>query len=99
MIAGVGQQTARRRLQALKSGFLAITLARHRAHFRKRLLKQARPHFLDTRVICYLLGTAARETEFPKKPLSRVSMSRVFVYRSAAIGITRHEVVSEILVL
>ena len=62
---GVGQQTARRWLNALEIGFLAVTLPPHFANFRKRLRKRPRLHFLDTGLICYLLdipdaGTLAR---------------------------------------
>lgn len=59
---GVGQQTARRWLHALEIGYLAITLPPHHANFRKRLRKQKRLHFLDTGLICYLLGIRDAKT-------------------------------------
>ena len=52
---GVSQQTARRWLTALETGFLAATLPPHNANFRKRLRKRPRLHLLDTGLICYLL--------------------------------------------
>ena len=52
---GVGQQTARRWLNVLEIGYLAVTLPPHYANFRKRLRKRPRLHFLDTGLICYLL--------------------------------------------
>ena len=54
--AGVAQQTAKRWLSALEIGFLATTLPPHHANFRKRLRKRSRLHFLDTGLVCYLLG-------------------------------------------
>ncbi len=45
---GVGQQTARRWLNALEIGFLAATLPPHFSNFRKRLRKRPRLHLLDT---------------------------------------------------
>ena len=54
--AGVAQQTAKRWLSALEIGFLATTLPPHHANFRKRLRKRPRLHFLDTGLVCYLLG-------------------------------------------
>ena len=53
---GITQQTAKRWLTALEIGFLATTLAPHHANYRKRLRKRPRLHFLDTGLICYLLG-------------------------------------------
>ena len=53
---GVGQQTARRWLNALEIGFLAVLLPPHFANFRKRLRKRPRLHFLDSGLVCYLLG-------------------------------------------
>ena len=59
---GIGQQTARRWLNALEIGFLVVTLPPHHANFRKRLRKRPRLHFLDTGLICYLLGIANAQT-------------------------------------
>ncbi|MDE0680204.1 MAG: ATP-binding protein [Gammaproteobacteria bacterium] len=59
---GVGQQTARRWLNALEISYLAVTLPPHFANFRKRLRKRPRLHFLDTGLICYLLDIPDAET-------------------------------------
>ena len=53
---GITQQTARRWLAALEIGFLATTLPPHHASYRKRLRRRPRLHFLDSGLICYLLG-------------------------------------------
>ncbi len=53
---GVAQQTVRRWLNALRAGFLAITLPPHFASYRKRIRKRPRLHFMDTGLVCYLLG-------------------------------------------
>ena len=53
---GTTQQTARRRLAALEISFLATALPPHHASYRKRLRRRPRLHFLDTGLVCYLLG-------------------------------------------
>ena len=53
---GISQQTARRWLSALEIGHLATTLPPHFRNFRKRLRKRPRLHFLDSGLVCYLLG-------------------------------------------
>ena len=53
---GITQQTARRWLAALEIGYIATTLPPHHASYRKRLRRRPRLHFLDTGLICYLLG-------------------------------------------
>ena len=53
---GITQQTARRWLTALEIGYLAITLPPHFLNFRKRLRRRPRLHFLDTGLVCFLLG-------------------------------------------
>ena len=54
--AGISQQTARRWLSALEIGYLATTLPPHFLNFRKRLRKRPRLHFLDSGLLCFLLG-------------------------------------------
>ena len=54
--AGISQQTARRWLSALEIGYLATTLPPHFRNFRKRLRKRPRLHFLDSGLVCHLLG-------------------------------------------
>ena len=54
--AGITHQTARRWLTALEIGYVATTLPSHHANYRKRLRKRPRLHFLDTGMVCYLLG-------------------------------------------
>ena len=59
---GITQQTARRWLDALEIGYLATTLPPHFLNFRKRLRKRPRLHFLDTGLVCHLLGIREGET-------------------------------------
>ena len=54
--AGITHQTARRWLTALEIGYVATTLPPHHASYRKRLRKRPRLHFLDSGLVCYLLG-------------------------------------------
>ena len=54
--AGITRQTARRWLTALEIGYVATTLPSHHANYRKRLRKRPRLHFLDSGMVCYLLG-------------------------------------------
>ena len=53
---GISQQTARRWLSALEIGYLPTTLPPHFRNFSKRLRKRPRLHFLDSGLVCYLLG-------------------------------------------
>jgi len=59
---GVTQQTARRWLSALEIGFLTTTLPPHHVNYRKRLRKRPRLHFLDSGLVCYLLGIPDADT-------------------------------------
>lgn len=54
--AAVSQQTARRWLTALEIGYLATTLRPHHRNFAKRLRRRPRLHFLDSGLVCSLLG-------------------------------------------
>ena len=54
--AGITHQTARRWLTALEIGHVATTLPSHHANYRRRLGKRPRLHFLDSRLVSYLLG-------------------------------------------
>ncbi len=54
--AGVTRQTAKRWIGALETGFLVITLPPYHESFRKRLRKRRKLHFLDSGLVCYLLG-------------------------------------------
>lgn len=60
--AGLAQQTARRWISALEISFLATTLRPHFRNYRKRLRKRPRLHFLDSGLLCYLLGIRDAET-------------------------------------
>ena len=53
---GITQQTAKRWIQALELGFITLSLPAYAANFRKRVRKRRRLHFLDTGLVCYLLG-------------------------------------------
>ena len=58
---GITQQTARRWLNALEIGYLAITLPPHFVNYRKRLRKRPRLHLLDSGLTCYLLDITDAE--------------------------------------
>lgn len=60
--AAISQQTARRWLTALEAGYLATTLRPHHQNFAKRLRKRPRLHFLDSGLVCSLLGIRDAET-------------------------------------
>ena len=54
--AGISQPTAQAWITALRIGFIVTLLPTHHANFRKRMRKRPRLHFLDTGLVCYLLG-------------------------------------------
>lgn len=54
--AGISQPTAQAWITALRVGFIVTLLPPHHANFRKRMRKRPRLHFLDTGLVCYLLG-------------------------------------------
>jgi len=54
--AGISQPTAHAWITALRAGFIVTLLPPHHANFRKRMRKRPRLHFLDTGLVCYLLG-------------------------------------------
>ena len=54
--AGVSQPTAKQWLTALRIGFLVTLVQPHHANFRKRLRKRPKLYFLDTGLVCHLLG-------------------------------------------
>ncbi len=74
---GVTQQAARRWLNALQAGFLVTTLPPHFESYRKRVRKRPRLHFMDTGLICYLLGIRDAAT-LERHPL-RGNVSESFV--------------------
>lgn len=53
---GVSNATAKRWLSVLEASFIVRLLRPHYANFRKRLVKSPKLHFLDTGLLCYLLG-------------------------------------------
>lgn len=60
--AGIARQTARRWLSALETGFLVTTLQPHFRNYGERRRKRPRLHFLDSGLLCYLLGIPDAET-------------------------------------
>jgi predicted AAA+ superfamily ATPase len=54
--AGVSQPTAKQWLTALRIGFLVTLVQPHHVNFRKRLRKRPKLYFLDTGLVCHLLG-------------------------------------------
>jgi hypothetical protein len=53
---GISHATARKWLSVLQAGFLVHLLPPHHANFSKRLVKTPKLYFLDTGLLCYLLG-------------------------------------------
>ncbi len=59
--AGISQPTARSWLSILETGFLAFRLTPYRTNLRKRVVKMPKLHFLDTGLVCWLLGIRTPE--------------------------------------
>jgi uncharacterized protein len=60
--AGISQPTAKHWLTALRVASLVALLPPHHANFSKRLRRRPKLHFLDTGLVCYLLGIRNPET-------------------------------------
>ncbi len=54
--AGITHTTARRWLSVLETGFIVRRTPPHHRNFGKRLIKSPKLHFLDSGLLCYLLG-------------------------------------------
>jgi len=54
--AGVDRTTARRWLSILRASYIVTTLQPHFANFSRRLVKTPKLYFLDTGLVCHLLG-------------------------------------------
>lgn len=54
--AGVSHATARRWISILQASYVLELLPPHHENFSKRLIKTPKLHFLDTGLLCYLLG-------------------------------------------
>jgi len=59
--AGVSHTTARRWLSVLETSFVITLLRPYHRNFGKRLIKSPKLYFLDTGLLCYLLGVRAPE--------------------------------------
>jgi uncharacterized protein len=58
----ISQPTAKHWLTALRVASLVAPLPPHHANFSKRLRRRPKLHFLDTGLVCYLLGIRNPET-------------------------------------
>jgi len=58
---GVSNVTAKRWISVLEASFLVKILRPHHANFNKRLTKSPKLYFLDTGLLCYLLGIRSPE--------------------------------------
>ena len=56
MDCGISHTTARRWMSALEASFLIYLLRPHHRNFSKRLIKSPKLYFLDSGLLCYLLG-------------------------------------------
>ena len=59
--AGVRHNTVRAWLSVLEASFLVIRLPAHRSNLRKRQIKAPKLHFLDSGLVCHLLGIRSHE--------------------------------------
>ena len=59
--AGVRHNTARAWLSVLEASFLMIEASAYRRNVRKRQIKASKLHFLDSGLVCYLLGIRSAE--------------------------------------
>lgn len=58
---GIGHSTAVRWLSVLEAGFLIVLLRPHHRNFGKRLIRSPKLYFLDTGLLCSLLGIRSAE--------------------------------------
>ncbi len=77
--AGISHTTARRWLSALEASFLVYLLRPHHRNFSKRLIKSPKLYFLDTGLLCYLLGVRGEDE-------LRIHASRGAVFESWVIA-------------
>ena len=56
---GITHTTARRWLSVLEASFVVMLLRPHHRNFGKRLMKSPKLYFLDTGLLCFLLGIAS----------------------------------------
>jgi predicted AAA+ superfamily ATPase len=59
--SGIAETTAKQWISVLRTSSLVILLKPHYNNFRKRLRKRPKLHFLDTGLVCYLLGIRSKE--------------------------------------
>ena len=59
--AGVSHSTARRWLSVLRASYIVTLLAPHHENFSKRIVKTPKLYFLDTGLLCALLGLRGAE--------------------------------------
>lgn len=71
--SGVSHATARRWLSVLEASFIVTLLRPHHMNYGKRLIKSPKLYFLDTGLLCYLLGVRA-----PEELLLRAERGAVF---------------------
>ena len=54
--AGISHNTAKEWLSVLEASFIIVRLSPHHRNFSKRLIKTPKLYFIDTGVLCWLLG-------------------------------------------
>lgn len=59
--AGIDQSTVREWLSVLETSFIVYRLQPHHVNLSKRILKSPKLYFLDTGLLCYLLGIRSTE--------------------------------------
>ncbi len=86
--AGITQPTARSWLTALEIGSIVMSLPAHHVNYRKRLRRRPKLHFLDTGLVCYLLGIR-NATDLATHPL-RGAIFESFVVAELAKSFAHH---------
>jgi len=75
---GISNMTAKRWMSVLQASFIIALLAPHYENFNKRLIKSPKLYFLDTGLLCFLLGIRSQE-ELLLHPL-RGAIFETFVF-------------------
>lgn len=76
--AGVDHTTVKRWLSILEASYIICLVPPHYKNFNKRLIKSPKIHFLDSGLLCYLLGIKTAETLISHPLIGGIFESFVF---------------------